>query len=153
MVRRDLDIASSLTGDLVVDALFLMRRLPWHWPAVAVGIVLGTVGSLAVGAPVPFVVAAALVGAGAGMNVGSEFRFVARTTTRVVLLGSSRVIGRPTRVLRYLQPAEVVVKGRGITTRLMIGGEHHAMAPHQRARLERMLAGAHHPTAPAAPLA
>ena len=135
---RALDRASRLADELVVDALFIVRRYPWHWPAVAIGGVLALAVSLAVGAPWVLAVPIAGIGAGFGMNAGTEFRFVARTPTRLLLLASSRVIAKPTRVLKELAPRQVVVKGRGFTRSLILDGEPHLMAAQQSQRLERM---------------
>ncbi len=115
---RALDRASRLAGELVVDALFIVRRYPWHWPAVAIGGVLALAVSLAVGAPWLLAVPIAGVGAGFGMNAGTEFRFIARTPTRLLLIASSRVIAKPTRVLKELAPGQVVVQGTITTERI-----------------------------------
>jgi hypothetical protein len=135
---RALDRASRLAGELVVDALFIVRRYPWHWPAVAIGGVLALAVSLAVGAPWLLAVPIAGVGAGFGMNAGTEFRFIARTPTRLLLIASSRVIAKPTRVLKELAPGQVVVQGRGFTRTLVLDGEPHVMAAQQTERLGRM---------------
>lgn len=135
---RTLDRASRLADELVVDALFIVHRHPWHWPAVAIGAAMALVVSLAVGAPWVLAIPIAGIGAGFGMNVGTDFRFIARTPTRLLLLASSRVIAKPTRVLKDLLPAAVVAKGRGFTRTLLLDGEPHVMAAQHTRRLDRM---------------
>jgi hypothetical protein len=69
MHTRTLDRAGRLADELVVDALFIVRRKRWHWPAVIVGLMLGTALG-AIGQPLA-VAFLALIGGGLGMNVGS----------------------------------------------------------------------------------
>lgn len=135
---RTLDRASRLADELVVDALFIVHRYPWHWPAVALGGALALVVSLAVGAPWLLAVPVAGIGVGFGMNAGTEFRFIARTPTRLLLLSSSRVIAKPTRVVKELRPSAVDVTGRGFTRTLLLDGEPHVMAAQHDQRLDRM---------------
>jgi hypothetical protein len=139
MQSRTLDRASRLADELVVDALFIVRRHPWHWPAVAGGVALGFAGGYAITGIgfLPF--AAAFVCGGLGMNIGSDFRFITRTPTRVLLMDSSRVIGLPTSLLREVQPADVVVTPSGPALHLLAGGEVHVMARQHATRLQRML--------------
>ena len=146
MQSRTLDKASRLADELVVDALFIVRRYPWHWPGVAVGLVLGFVGGYGITGLgfLPF--AASFVCGGLGMNIGSDFRFLARTPTRLLLMDSSRVIGLPTSVLREIDPAKVTVTSAGPAMHLFAGGQVHAMARQHTERLQRMLT-----TAPATP--
>ena len=82
MQSRTLDRAGRLADELVVDALFIVRRYPWHWPAVVAGVVLGFAGGFAVTGLgfLPF--ASAFVCGGLGMNIASDFRFITRTPTR-----------------------------------------------------------------------
>ena len=146
MQSRTLDKASRLADELVVDALFIVRRYPWHWPGVAAGLVVGfTAGWAITGFGfLPF--AASFVCGGLGMNIGSDFRFIARTPTRLLLMDSSRVIGLPTSVLREFDPAKVTVTSAGPAMHLLAGGQVHAMARQHTERLQRMLT-----IAPAAP--
>lgn len=146
MQSRTLDRAGRLADELVVDALFIVRRYPWHWPAVVVGLTLGFAGGYAVTGLgfLPF--AAAFVCGGLGMNIGSDFRFITRTPTRLLLMDSSRVIGLPTSVLREIDPAKVTVTSAGPAMHLLAGGQVHAMARQYTERLQRMLT-----SAPAAP--
>ena len=51
MHTRTLDRAGRLADELVVDALFIVRRKRWHWPAVIVGLMLGTALGAAIGQP------------------------------------------------------------------------------------------------------
>ncbi len=135
-----LDRAGRLADEPVVDAIFIVRRKPWHWPAVAIGTVIGfLIGFGATGQPGFFAFAGALVGFGLGMNIGTDFRFIARTPTRVLLLDSSRVIAKPTHLVAAVQPDAVVATPRIVSADLTIDGERHVMARHQMPRLERML--------------
>lgn len=143
MQSRTLDRAGRLAGELVVDALFIVRRKRWHWPAVAGGMLIGVVLGLVVGSVVglPGLAACfmALIGAGLGLNAGSDFRFIARSPTRVLILESSRVIGLPTELVGAVEPASITFSPAGPAMRLMIRGEPHVMARQHLVRLERML--------------
>lgn len=127
-----------MADELAIDALFIVHRHPWHWPAVGIGFVLALVGSRAVGAPWVLAVPIACIGGGFGANAGCDFRFIARTPTRLLLMSSSRVIARPTGIIRQLAPHEVSVRGRGLTRTLLLDGEPHVLAGQQAQRLERM---------------
>jgi hypothetical protein len=81
-----------------------------------------------------------LIGGGLGMNAGSDFRFIARTPTRVLLYESSRVIGLPTRLVGALDPTSVTCSPSGPAMHLIIGDETHVMARQHVERLRRMLA-------------
>ena len=140
MHTRTLDRAGRLADELVVDALFIVRRKRWHWPAVIVGLMLGTALGAAIGQPLA-VAFLALIGGGLGMNVGSDFRFIARSPTRVLLYESSRVIGLPTELVRPVRPDEVSYAPSGPAMHLTVGGEVHVMARQHAARLRRMLTG------------
>jgi len=139
MQSRTLDRASRLANELVVDALFIVRRYPWHWPAVAVGLALGFTGGYAITGLgfLPF--AAAFVLGGLGMNIGSDFRFITRTPTRILLMDSSRVIGLPTRLLSEVHAEQISVTPSGPAMHLTISGVVHVMARQHLARLQRML--------------
>jgi len=140
MQSRTLDRATALAGELVVDALFIVRRQRWHWLAVATGFAVGwTVGFLATGHGVLVGLPVAFVCGGLGMNIGSDFRFIVRTPTRLLLMDSSRVIGLPTAVLREVRPAEVTTAPSGPALHLLAGGELHVMARQHAQRLQRML--------------
>ena len=135
---RVLDQVGRMVGEVPLDTLFIVHRRRWHWPAVSVGCAVALVVSLAVGAPWVLAIPIAGIGAGFGMNVGTDFRFIARTPTRLLLLASSRVIAKPTRVLKELRPAAVTVEGRGFTRTLLLDGEPHVMAAQHTLRLDRM---------------
>lgn len=144
MHSRTLDRAGRLAGELVVDALFIVRRKPWHWPVVATGTLAGTVVGLVVGAvtglPVLAGVFGALIGCGLGLNIGSDFRFIARSPSRVLLYESSRVVGLPTELVRSVDPADVSAVPSGPAMCLTVAGEAHVMARQHAGRLQRMLA-------------
>jgi hypothetical protein len=138
---RTLDRIGRLAEERPVDALFIIRRKPWHWPVVA----LGVLGGAALGLLAPshqwfFVLSGAIIFGGLGMNVGTDFRFIASTPTRVLLLDSSRVIAKPVRLVKALAPSSVHATPAGVATNLDIDGEPHVMARQQQTRLERMLA-------------
>ena len=145
MYSRTLDRAGRLADELVVDALFVVRRKPWHWPAVAFGLAGGfaggfAIGLVAVGNPGLLAMFGALIGGGLGMNAGSDFRFIGRSPTRVLLFESSRVIGLPTELVRQVRPDEVTFRSSGPAVQLRIGEELHVMARQHAERLQRMLA-------------
>ena len=145
MQSRTLDRAGLLADELVVDALFIVRRKPWHWTAVALGVALGLIGGQAldnalIGSPGLFTAFGVLIGGGLGLNVGSDFRFVGRTPTRVFLFESSRVIGLPTELVREIPVDAVTYAPSGLTVRLTLAGERHVMARQHAERLSRMLA-------------
>lgn len=128
----------------MIDALFIVRRKPWHWPAVAVGVASGGLVGFAVdraviGSPGLFLAFGVLIGGGLGLNAGSDFRFIGRSTTRVLLFESSRVIGLPTELVGEVDAAKVSCASSGPALRLTIGTEHHVMARQHAARLRRML--------------
>ena len=152
---RALDQVGRLVGEPPLDTLFIVHRRRWHWPAVAIGFAVALVASLAVGAPWFLALPIAGIGGGFGMNAGTDFRFIARTPTRLLLLASSRVIAKPTRVIRELAPAQVSMTGRWFTRTLLLDGEPHVMATQQAPRLDRMCDAAHVsiPATPKAPTA
>lgn len=144
MHSRTLDRAGRLADELVVDALFIVRRRTWHWTAVAVGVAAGMAAGVAVdkavvGSPGLFTVFGVLIGGGLGLNAGSDFRFIGRTPTRLLLFESSRVIGLPTELVREVAADTVTFSASGPGLRLMIGRERHVMARQHADRLERML--------------
>lgn len=144
MHSRTLDRAGRLADELVVDALFIVRRRTWHWTAVAIGVAIGMVGGAAVdsaliGTPGLFTVFGVLIGGGLGLNVGSDFRFIGRTATRVLLFESSRVIGLPTELVGEVAADQVTYAPAGPALRLTIGGVRHVMARQHADRLARML--------------
>jgi hypothetical protein len=141
---RTLDQIARLADDTVVDALFIVRRKRWHWPLVAVGMVvglaLGIVLGLAIGRAVWFfALSGVIVGGGLGMNIGTDFRFIARTPSRVLLLDSSRVSAHPTRLVKAVAPSRVRVEPALVSADLYIDDELHVMARQHMARLARML--------------
>ena len=137
---RTLDRIGRLADERAVDALLIIRRKPWHWPVVTIGLIGGAaVGLLAPSHQWFFVLSGAIIGGGLGMNIGTDFRCIARTPTRVLLLDSSRVNARPVRVVRAIAPTEVHPEPARITVNLGIDGEAHVMARQQLPRLERML--------------
>ena len=144
MHTRTLDRAGRLADELMVDALFIVRRKSWHWPGVAIGAALGGLAGLAVdtaviGTPGLFVAFGILIGGGLGLNAGSDFRFIGRSATRVLLFESSRVIGLPTELVGEVKAADVHFESSGPALRLTIGREHHVMARQHAVRLRRML--------------
>ena len=139
-----LDRAGRLADELVVDALFIVRRKPWHWPAVAVGLALGAAAGLVIenavtGSVGIFTAFGSLLGGGLGLNAGSDFRFIARSPTRVLLFESSRVIGLPTELVGDVAANSVTYASSGPALRLTIAGERHVMARQHADRLRRML--------------
>jgi hypothetical protein len=137
---RTLDQIGRLADERAVDALFIIRRKPWHWPVVAVGVLGGAaLGLLAPSHQWFFVLSGAIIFGGLGMNVGTDFRFIAATPTRVLLLDSSRVIAKPIRLVKAVPPSAVLASAAGVATNLDIDGEMHVMARQQHTRLERML--------------
>ncbi|HRB04784.1 MAG TPA: hypothetical protein PLP26_15530 [Ilumatobacteraceae bacterium] len=147
MHSRTLDRAGRLADELMIDALFIVRRKSWHWPAVALGVALGglvghAVDSAAIGSPGLFVAFGILIGGGLGLNAGSDFRFIGRSATRVLLFESSRVIGLPTELVGEVDASAVHFESSGPALRLTIGYEHHVMARQHAARLRRMLQAA-----------
>lgn len=137
---RTLDRIGRLADERPVDALFIIRRKQWHWPVVVIGVLGG--GALGLLAPSHqwfFVLSGAIIFGGLGMNIGTDFRFIAATPTRVLLLDSSRVIAKPIRLVKSVAPAAVHTTPAGVATNLDIDGEAHVMARQQHARLERML--------------
>jgi hypothetical protein len=142
---RTLDQVARLADETVVDALFIVRRKRLHWFLVGTGVIVGTVAGLAVGLAVDrgawfFAVSGAIVGGGLGMNIGTDFRFIARTPSRVLLLDSSRVSAHPTRLVKAVAPARVHAERAIVTADLFIDDEAHVMARQHLTRLERMLA-------------
>jgi hypothetical protein len=143
MHSRTLDRAGRLADELVVDALFIVRRKPWHWPAVALGVAIGGVTGFAldasIGSPGLATALGVLIGGGLGLNAGSDFRFIGRSPTRVLLFESSRIIGLPTKLVGEVAATTVTVASSGPALRLAIAGEQHVMARQHAARLDRML--------------
>jgi hypothetical protein len=137
---RTLDHIGRLADERPVDALFIIRRKPWHWPVVGVGLLGGAaLGLLAPSHQWFFVISGAIIFGGLGMNIGTDFRFIAATPTRVLLLDSSRVIAKPIRLVKAVPPSAVTASPAGVATNLDIDGELHVMARQQRPRLDRIL--------------
>lgn len=144
MHSRTLDRAGRLADELMVDALFIVRRKPWHWTAVAIGVAAGMISGAAVdsaviGTPGLFTVFGVLIGGGLGLNAGSDFRFIGRSMTRVLLFESSRVIGLPTELVGEVAAHTVTHAPAGPTLRLTIGGVRHVTARQHTDRIARML--------------
>ena len=78
---------------------------------------------------------------GFGMNITTDFRLLARTASRVLLLDASRVNAKPTRVATGVGTGQVEVLPRTLWADVTIRAEAHVMARHQVARLQRMLRG------------
>lgn len=137
-----LDQVSRLADEHAIDAVYVIRRKQFHWPVVIGGLVLGAVAGLLMPhgwwfwAP-----SLAFVGMGFGMNVTTDFRLLARTASRVLLLDASRVNAKPTRVATGVGTGQVEVLPRVLWADVTIRAEAHVMARHQVARLERMLHG------------
>lgn len=142
---RAIDAITRLSGELTVDQIFFMRRKPWHWAAVSVGLMAGLgIGAL-VGAAVGtwqwfFVASAALVLGGLGMNVGADFCFLALTPSRLLLVDSSRVIAQPVRRAVALRPGAVTHHAAGPFLHVVIDGRPCLTSRSNQQRLERMLA-------------
>lgn len=141
---RALDATAHLSGELTVDIIFLMRRKPWHWFAVAFGFVFGltlgyVIGAMIGGFTLFLALSCAGVLAGLGMNVGSDFEFVALTPSRLLLVQSSRVIAHPTRIARELNPAGVRWTTWGPLLRLDLGDHRCLTSRGNGDRLQRML--------------
>jgi len=144
---RALDATANLSGKLTVDIIFLMRRKPWHWFAVAFGFVFGltlgyVVGSIVGGFQLFLALSFAGVLAGLGMNVGSDFEFVALTPSRLLLVESSRVIAHPTRITRELEPGLVRWNTLGPFLRLDLGDHRCLTSSGNDTRLQRMISRA-----------
>ena len=142
---RVLDATGRLADELVVDIIFLMRRKSWHWIAVVIGLVLGAAIGAAAGIALGrglwfFTFSAAGVLAGLGMNVGSDFRFIAITTSRLLLVDSSRIIAHPVRSVRQVRPDAITSTTKGLIMRVTIEGEGGYVTSRQNHdRLQRML--------------
>lgn len=139
---RTLDQIARLADDTVVDALFIVRRKRWHWTLVAFGVVVGLASGVVLGMAIGqavwfFALSGVIVGGGLGMNIGTDFRFIARTPSRMLLLDSSRVSAHPTRVVKTVQ--SVRVEPAVVSADLYLDEELHVMARQHMARLERML--------------
>ena len=121
-----------------------MRRKRWHWPLVIGGLILGLALGLLLGIGIGkavwfFAMSGAIVGGGLGMNIGTDFRFIARTPSRVLLLDSSRVSAHPTRLVKAVAPERVRADAALISANLYIDDEPHVMARQHLNRLRRML--------------
>lgn len=142
---RALDATARLTGELTVDIIFLMRRKPWHWIAVLAGLLLGAAlgwlaATLAGGFTVFLTVSTAGVLAGLGMNVGSDFEFLAITPSRLLLVHSSRIIAHPVRVALELAATQVHWTTSGPFMRVVVDGDRGYVTSRQNSqRLQRML--------------
>jgi len=142
---RAIDAITRLTGELTVDEIFLMRRKPWHWIAVAIGLLTGLAGGLLVGIAVGrwewfFVVSFAIVLTGLGMNVGADFCFLALSPSRLLLVDSSRVVARPARRAAPLSPGAVTHHAAGPFLHVVVDGRPCLTSRSNLQRLERMLA-------------
>ena len=147
MHSRTLDRAGWLADELVVDALFIVRRKRWHWTAVAIGVALGMVGGAAVDEAVIGTPGLFTVFGGLGLNAGSDFRFIGRTPTRLLLFRSSHIIGLPTKLIGEVAVDTVTFAPSGPALRLMIAGERHVTARQHADRLARMLQSTTTPSA------
>jgi hypothetical protein len=143
---RTLDQVARLVDETVLDALFIIRRKRWHWTLVAVGAAIGLAAGAALGEGLGrgtafFAASGAIVGGGLGMNIGTDFRFIARTPSRVLLLDSSRVSAYPTQLVKSVAPDRVRYEPAIVSANLSIDGEAHVMARQHITRLQRMLVG------------
>jgi len=141
--RRSLEAATRLADELVVDLLFLMHRRPWYRLSVTAGVLAGLSLGLLAGSAAPrngwfLTVSCTLVLTGLGMNIGAEFRFLAATTTRVLLVRSSRISSHPVRPLREVLPERLDIRVRGPFLQLTIDGERHVTGRQHLTRLRRM---------------
>ncbi len=140
-----MDRVSRLADEHVIDAIHVVRRKPFHWPVVIGLAALGAaIGLLIPVAPWFFAPSLAFIGMGLGMNLRTQWRMIARTSSRLLLLDASSVNARPTAVVTGLRIDQVVVTPHRFWATLTIGGVAHTMTRGHLGRLQRMLdLGAH----------
>jgi hypothetical protein len=114
--RAILDKATELLRDPVDDAVLIVRRKPFYWVATAASVIVVAMCLTLI--DLPSLTAAAIGGAIAGGTqvLMVEYYFVARSPTRLALLASRTWIGRPTKLLRDINPSDVVELTTGWTT-------------------------------------
>jgi hypothetical protein len=135
-----LDRVARLADEHVIDAIHVVRRKRFHWPVVIGLTLLGTAAGLLVPvAPWFFAPSLAFVGMGLGMNLRSQWRVVARTSSRLLLLDASSVDARPTAVANGLRIEQLTVTPHRFWATMTIDGRPHIMTRQHLPRLQRML--------------
>lgn len=135
-----MDRVSRLAGEHAIDAVYVIRRKPFHWPVVVGLAALGAVvGLLIPVAPWFFAPSLAFVGMGLGMNLRTHWRLIARTASRLLLVDASSVDARPTAIANGLRADHVAITPHRFWVTLRLDGVAHTMTRHHLPRLERML--------------
>jgi len=138
---RILDQATLVVGEPVLDTVFVVRNRPGHRVIALIGLVMGVaLGAAPFGLWSPVTVMGVIAGGGLGLNLGTDFRFLALTDRRLVAIESSRAAAWPRQCSGTVDPQTLCAEGRGIWTTMTIEGRPHWTARAHRARVARMVA-------------
>lgn len=138
---RILARASHVVGEPVLDTVFVVRNRRGHRLIAVTGLVLGVLlGTVPFGGWSPMLAIGIVAGGGLGLNLGTDFRFLARTAGRLVVLESSRAAAWPVATAGDVDPEALRTERRGVWLTMQIGGEPHWTARSHHARVERMAA-------------
>ena len=139
---RILERASQVAGEPVLDTVFVVRNRRRHGLVAVTGLVLGVLAAtVPFGGWSPLVVVGVVAGGGLGLNLGTDFRFLARTAGGLVVLESSRTAAWPVRSAGPVDANRLHARRRGVWLTMQIGAEPHWMARTHHARVGRMLEG------------
>ena len=93
---RILERATQVAGEPVVETVFIVRNRRGHVAIAVTGLVVGiALGTVPFGGLTAMTAIGVVAGGGLGLNLGTHFRFLARTTQRLVVLESSRAAAWP----------------------------------------------------------
>lgn len=130
-----------MVGEPVLDTVFVVRNRRGHRAIALVGLAIGiTLGALPFGVWSPVTLMGVIAGGGLGLNLGTDFRFLALTDRRLVALESSRAAAWPRQASGTVDPHSLRAEARGVWTTMTIEGRPHWTARTHRARVARMVA-------------
>ena len=139
---RILERATQVAGEPIVETVFIVRNRRGHVAIAVTGLVVGiALGTVPFGGLTAMTAIGLVAGGGLGLNLGTDFRFLARTTQRLVVLESSRAAAWPRAVAGAVDHDRLDATRRGVWLVMHIDGEQHWTARSHHARVARMVTG------------
>jgi hypothetical protein len=129
----------KVLGHPAQDAVLIVHRKRWALPA---SFIVFVVLYFALNAVKRSVFSAGLAGGCTGLTLvlAQQYRFLARSGSRLLLLSSNRWFARATSVIREVQPDEVVtVKSPGVNKTITIDNTRYVVSRLFTSRLEKLL--------------